>query len=578
MPSGTAGTLFATIAGKAEERAKENRAKSEKDRDSQIGLYSGVLKDINSSPEQRSYAAERLDKLYNVKKGESPFQKIVKFLNHTGDQLQGKAKEAQAGGQAAPGGEAKPAAEGQGQPKPLPSLTGDPHISPGKKNLAEKALGKVSKGLGATLGAVGGALSPDRGMTPLPPMNAAAFPTAEQKRANEVKDVTATNEAAWPWEEKKIRLQEELRQTTARDKAQNAMQAKTKYPGSSVLNALPEAERRAATDVNGLPLDPNGLYGPANGKDFFVDYSEQGHPVLMAVRVGTGSERESTTEQLVIDPKTNMLMAVPLRRTSKAPEPPKKDMGNGETPKLKTRGEQKTLSPINGNGKAAGGSKSAGGARVVGPYVRPQQFNVLQKQANAINEARNSLVGDNPDKIEGIAADLEIFKNPQSVKRLSEYIGFINQQLDRPAKDVTGQGAWAAAEWYAGLPQTVNELQQEALRKVGEPLNDQEQKFVADYYRLIGTIGGLRAATGASAARWSFQNLRSEVMTPGVVTGYSDAKRRLKNLVQETNVVSKHNTMVESFDVNRLDDKGGVQKWGRDLQGNPVPLPAAPAR
>ena len=91
-----------------------------------------------------------------------------------------------------------------------------------------------------------------------------------------------------------------------------------------------------------------------------------------------------------------------------------------------------------------------------------------------------------------------MFDNPQSVKKISEYLGLVDSQIANEAKSVAGQGPSAAIEWYIALPQTVIGLQQGALADASRGLNPEEQRFVADYYRVLGTIGGMRAATGAS--------------------------------------------------------------------------------
>jgi hypothetical protein len=63
---------------------------------------------------------------------------------------------------------------------------------------------------------------------------------------------------------------------------------------------------------------------------------------------------------------------------------------------------------------------------------------------------------------------------------------------------------------------------------------------------VLGTIGGMRAATGASSAQWSYNTLRGELPTPGPVTSKSEAARRVNNFIQETNVVSKRNPLLSS--------------------------------
>ena len=219
---------------------------------------------------------------------------------------------------------------------------------------------------------------------------------------------------------------------------------------------------------------------------------------------------------------------------------------------------------------ASGGTGSAASSGGRGQVFPTGVWNVLNKQATAVSEARNSLVGDNfPDSVGGLASDLKpIFTNPDSIKRVSQYLGLVNAQVENEGKNLTSQGAWSAAEWYVSLPQTVVNLQQGALRDASASLTPEEQAFVADYYRVMGTIGGMRASTGASAAEWSYNTLRSELPTPGPVTNYTEAARRLKNFVQETNVVSKRNKLITPVDTSRLDSEA-APKHG---------LPAPPAQ
>jgi hypothetical protein len=232
-------------------------------------------------------------------------------------------------------------------------------------------------------------------------------------------------------------------------------------------------------------------------------------------------------------------------------------------------------SPSRPSAKPSGGAPAAKGSSAV-PVFPTGAWSVLNKQATAINEARNSLIGDNfPGEVGGLASDLRpIFNDPESVKRVSQYLGLVNAQVENEGKNLTGQGAWAATEWYLNLPQTVVNLQQGALRDASSSLNPQEQQFVADYYRVMGTIGGMRASTGASAAQWSYNTLRSELPTPGPVTNYNEAARRLKNFVQETNIVSKRNRMVTPVDTSTLDGALGVGKSG--LPAPPKPSGGSP--
>jgi hypothetical protein len=199
----------------------------------------------------------------------------------------------------------------------------------------------------------------------------------------------------------------------------------------------------------------------------------------------------------------------------------------------------------------------------------------MNKAATGIDEARNSLVGDEPEsgKIGGLAADLSVFKNPESVRRIGEYLQLVSSQIENEGDAMAKQGPMAAAEWYLNLPQTVIGLQQGALRDASKKLTQDEQRFVADYYRTMGTMGGMRASVGLPAARWGYNVLRSEMPTPGLVTNYSEASRRLLNYVKEANVVSKRNPLSKKVDTAKVEEKlqggsGGTGTTVRFVEGN----------
>ena len=219
-----------------------------------------------------------------------------------------------------------------------------------------------------------------------------------------------------------------------------------------------------------------------------------------------------------------------------------------------------------GAGKPAAAQGSGKPPHVVMPAA---QYNQMNKSRTAILEARNSLIGDDPEQVGGLAADMQVFKDPKSVERISNYLGLVNNQIENEARAVAGQGVTSAIEWYANLPQTIIGLQQGALRDASKGLTPADQKFVADYFRVMGTLGGMRASTGMPAARWSYNTLRSELPTPGPVTDYNEASRRLMNYVRETNVVSKGNALVpkvDTADLRRKMDMGGAPNTSGELQ------------
>ena len=248
-------------------------------------------------------------------------------------------------------------------------------------------------------------------------------------------------------------------------------------------------------------------------------------PGINPVNVSTlPVERES--QQPYYDPQTNTVTLQNIHSRSQKSVP-----GKGSTSPL--------AQVVKGGGGGAGGGTPSSGKGVGIPMRQAPQF---LKPATAVDEARQSLVNFGPD--------LVIFDNPQSIQKTANYISLVNNIIGNEAKQIEGKGPMAAAEWYTGLPQAVISMQQGALSEASKNLSPLEQRAVADYFRLLGTIGGMRAATGASNAQWSFKNLQAELPTPGVVTNRVEAARRLRNYLEETNVVAKHNPALQQTDAN----------------------------
>lgn len=172
MPAADFAKILGTVFSRVEQKAQEQEAKTDKEKQEDIQMYRKVLLDPESSPEQRQKAAGQIDKLRGMKGKESPFQKLAGLLNH----ISSKAKSSPQGG-AAP---ASPTPSGTGglpgleEPQKPPA---QPQLSPGQKAIGEKAIAKVGHGLGAGLSAIGNVFNPKP--QTLPPLTDAA-PTAEQ--------------------------------------------------------------------------------------------------------------------------------------------------------------------------------------------------------------------------------------------------------------------------------------------------------------------------------------------------------------------------------------------------------------
>ena len=515
------------------------------------------------------------------------------------------------------------------RPNGLPPLTAEgPRVGLGRKMLgaAAKGLGGVMRGVENVSASMAGFNSQTPKPSDLPPIDVQAFPEASQylgKKVDSFADVEGNRIAVYQRPDgSQYQVNEGKQRGYQRPVQQGAVSiADAKKQADSGQKFV--GEDGQPIDLSKLPADMKLLRIRQQDKEFYVPVTQN-----QKISPPIGGKRYGITELGIVDlpdelqsggatelgpavvgsttdtqnrlygkettktPQTPGVTAQPTGPAGAQPIPLSKPGDGTPQPIPADNGQKRGLTPVSGGGGTSAPPKSpgrAGGAArplpggpntptrkdpasatahsvtsggKLGPPIPNMQ---MQKQANAINEARNSLIGDTPGQLGGIAGDLSIFNNPASVRRLSEYIGFVNSNLDESGKDVTGKGVWAAIDWYGQLPRAVSNLEQEALRKVGQPLTPEEQKFVADYYRLMGTIGGMRAATGASAAKWNFTNLRGELPTPGIVTGYGDAVNRLRNFTHETNVVSQYNPLIQPVDDSLLNGLGSgtTERWVR---------------
>jgi hypothetical protein len=127
-----------------------------------------------------------------------------------------------------------------------------------------------------------------------------------------------------------------------------------------------------------------------------------------------------------------------------------------------------------GTGKVAKPSPDEG--PLSGPSVVPiTQYNTYAKTARSVILARNAVLGPDPNQLTGLSADMSVYDDPESVKRLSRYIGFINNRLAEEAAVPTGSGPMTALEWYVGMPTAITGLQQDAISELALTLNPLEQ-------------------------------------------------------------------------------------------------------
>jgi len=555
------GRFLSGLFDETKKNAESSRKKMDEQREGKKRMYQAVLMDHRSpdeggpTNEQRDEAAKEIDKLDGAKGKDGPHSQLSGILNIVGKLRGKKPEQAEAKPQGSlpdQGSSGGPLTAGGAKDQPKPGLTplqggakpqadkqaqGDPNVSPTKKNIVQRGLTKLTQGLG---------------LAPVPntmtPLNAGVFhpPSAEEraKAGFHTNDMTQyrkdLKEAVPSISDEQLDKAVETK-FGAIPKATSTGHTFTKK-GSVTGDQVPAEEK----DMLGNPID--------KGKSYDVLENAQGEKQYIPSTPKPDTDITREAEQPVYNPKSGKFDLFKVRSHSHSHKsaPGESKAKNGGKPPTDTTGK-----PVGQPGAGKGPSGASSGNRSMGDNIPIRAFGPLQKQSNAISEARNSLVGDTPDKVGGLAGDLQIFRNPESVKRVSEYIKYVNAQMEQESKAVSGGGPVAAIEWYAGLPATVSNLQAEQLRDYSKSLDGgkedgPEHNFIANYYRLLGTWGGMRAATGASSAKWGFKNLTSEMPTPGPTTSYLEAVTRVKNMANESNVVAKNNPMVQPIDVDKL--------------------------
>ena len=164
---------------------------------------------------------------------------------------------------------------------------------------------------------------------------------------------------------------------------------------------------------------------------------------------------------------------------------------------------------------------------------------------------------------------LDLFKpgNEQEREKVANFIRLNDSIVEGDYSDRAGDGDInALLSFTAGTPEMVAAAKNDALTKAYAPVkaDPAAMRAVADYYNLIGQIGGMRKATGANASQWAFTNLKQEVPSPLLDSSYEGVQSKLRNLAAEVNSNAKPNLSARPFDMNLLN--GGGVKVGQSVK------------
>lgn len=565
-------TMLRSLFTGAEDEAQQAKHKSESAKQSDISMWQGVL---HGGPEidddHRMKAADELAKLHGLKKGENPYKKVATVLNTLKAGLQGQAKPA-----AVTGGIASKAQEAASQVDPQSKAINDSsqRIDQKTQSLGGKILGKVSHGLGVGLHAI------NTGLEKMEEAHRSRLPTkvidnyngADGKRHEVMQRSDGSTFE---------RVSDATVQGTGAGKkvsdyvgADNRKHTIYQRPDGTHYEDISEADVRQtgnARPVYGPGLSVRQARDLSKQGQFFI--GEDGQPIdLQSLPDEMGLKRFTMNGKTVWVPFSPNQRVVTVGNESYAISPMdiggltegqgadlgQKNVGSTRLPGYTgidtagnvqrvagvttpgTTGVKRTLPSLDPKYQPiAEGNKTKGGA----PGKKSQ--GAPQGKANGLPLPLSSY-GKQADRATGVHlaqaalyqfrdSDLDVYDNPESVEKLKNIIGLIQKTAEQQLK--TGQGPMAVVETWAGVPSTLNRLQQDLVQEQAIQLNPKEQQFLADYFYLLGSWPGMRKSVGTSPARWSMNLMFSELPTPGLVNSSTEAAARLKNMDKETKQV-----------------------------------------
>lgn len=569
----SAGGFLAGLLDEAHKRGDKARDEQGKARDEEVAMYRDAAKQAlqQGDTERAQIALKKIDELYKLPKGKSPFGKLGEFLQKVGQkknegqqgtaQPEGAKPDAGGGGQPGAGAAASPA-----QAKNLPAMeSGQPQASapagPGKQtgNLITRGLEKAARGLGTGLSAVSNTLSPK--LEGLPPLDARAFPTgggprqeASDKELGQIEGLRKGMEAA------------------GFDKAEIKKVLQSKFGGKPHLTTKEEPD----------PQSPTGYAWVT--RDVVTGEEASREANALPPRSLVPSETDTTSR----DPFGN----VSTTRSKRTP------LVAGEAPQT---GVQGATGPAGtgkpgGPGKAAtsAGSPQSGGPRsgLPGnpkiPHALDADGHIPSGVANPqVTEAANQLLdGTDKDKLpmkarEPAAALARSFGweqgkfTPKEQVMLREATTFLQKAvsdpslaaLDAPLSDRLQLGQVLANPDREGL------LGRGLSTLSATNMDPTQAAFVQMYNQLVGTISGLaQLVRSGRATEATIERLKAELPNPVTTKNSADGRKRLQRLLEEIDVAMKKG----AFEGTGSPASSG--KTAKSPAGKPKPLSGSPSK
>jgi hypothetical protein len=576
--SGTAGRFLSGLLDAGHAHADKARADQEKQRDDEISMYRDAAKQAlqQGDTERAGIALKKIDELYKLPKGKSPFGKLGEFLQKVGTKKNEGQQGDQAGVSGAPAGSVAPAGGGQqGTPKSLPGLdaaggkTGDPAAAqpnqpttspqatpqpapgpgPGKSSgkMVTRAFDKAARGLGTGISAIADKLNPQPNA--LPPLDISAFPRGGGKE---------TKIGQYTGDDNKVHIimRRADNSTYEIDSTGKVTTGGSKFPRVLPPISMSEAQAQAGSGqtyegLDGKPLDlsrynNNWQLVPIylNGKAQYEPTSQGqthltvGNEVYTVPRLdqqnlateGTplGQARTGSTSLpgYVGIGEDNQIQRVPGTRE---PSTPGAQPASGPSQLPSLDGKTPTAThPVSGHplpqsskrtasdpGKP-GSSPSKSGSVAKSLPVPVSLWSQQQNIARPVREGATQVFGDPTQPgMQSLKDYATLADDKEASGRLAEAFNITFGQWDQEIK--AGGGLSHLIETAGGYPQLLAQLQasvrDDAIGKLG---SDQEKDYYDSVMSSYGAIVGLRSLTKASAASFSVTTIERELPLVGL--------------------------------------------------------------
>lgn len=496
-------------------------------------------------------------------------------------------------------------------PPPQVPATSGPANSPAAAALAQPTV------IPAHSAVRGGAIPPPPGSTPQQMLNGYISPIQQSQMGNQVQ--LANQQAKFQQEQaqlatRKATLEKQLGRPLTTD--ETLMLAGVKMPAGYLTphynSKLVEGSNLPsnAVMVDGSQPEPGKLYqqqfarngqpvfGPVNVPHSFQTFGNERH----AVNSYTGEDLGAISNDPVRVPTATSNLAAATVMTANGPvQLPGSRSNTPITYKAPLVGASKPEqaavqagapaapvspllppghSPVTSTGKPSkqakqaaaetlpenkGGAALPKGARSL-PGLPTGMYNQQQKRNTAINVAGSALKKFTQPQDGGLS-NLDVFKSPAAVSRIGDYLKLNNALMEGDFESAEKGGVTGSLGFMMGIPQSYMHAQNKAAQEAYQRLTPADQRFVSDYYFLMGNWGAMRAATGANASQWNFKNMAQEVPNPMTMGSYTEAKRKIEDLFGEFSKVAEPNMSVDKYSLsdilpknsNPLNPPGGMQ-------------------